>query len=256
MKLEFHTAEKVKTYRKKLKQHHLNNLIDDEDAVNQILSFLFEFDQKSEKSVLMGKEEDEITDDIRDWLDKYEDFNFSGFKVDSQVKNRNRNQEGYYDLKFQHSDWEGAFYFECKRMDETKTMTTEYVYRPATERTKADGGLYRFLINKYADANKDFGGMIGFVIKGAVKNVIDNVKDKISDLKITENKIKFGQSTNPKLLEQTISGNKNTFLSQHVRCDKTVNKIISPVLIYHIFFDFTQTKKNPSGQKTNAKGVI
>ncbi len=136
---------------------------------------------------------------------------------------------------------ESYFVFECKRMDERPSTISKYVYRKPTSSAKEKedkGGLYRFLINKYA-ANKNFGGMIGFVIKGENKKVIAKIKKRILELTITEQNINFGQLINKATLNKTIIDNENTFLSDHVRLDKDTNKIIHPILIYHIFFDMT-----------------
>lgn len=210
-----------------------------------VFKYLFKFynENAKHKEYFSNKSEMEIKKYIRDWLKN--DIEFCNVLIiNLESKSENTNQEGYDDIKFQSSLWNigrSFFVFECKLMDETVTKVKEYTYHPATQSKEEDGGLYRFLINKYA-ANKEFGGMIGFVVKGKINNVIINVKNKISELKITENSLEFGQLTEPEILNKTIAGNRDTFLSEHIRCDKDTNKIISPVLIYHIFFDMANNR--------------
>ncbi len=114
------------------------------------------------------------------------------------------------------------------------------VYRKENKHKNADGGVYRFLIAKYAPS-QSFGGMIGFVQKGKIQRVLENIKDSIRQLKLRncENE-KFGQLLESDLLLQTIGNNENTFYSSHSRWDKSINKMLSPIQIYHIFFDFTK----------------
>lgn len=217
----------------------------DDDWKFLVFKFLFKFYNENaiNKNIFSNKSEMEIKEYIRDWLDNDREF-CSAISIELESKSKGTAQEGYDDIKFRSILWNTGrsyFVFECKLMDETATRTKEYTYNPTTKSKKADGGLYRFLINKYA-ANKEFGGMIGFVVKGKINNVIINVKNKISELKITENSLEFGQLTEPEILNKTIAGNRETFLSEHIRWDKDTNKIISPVLIYHIFFDMANNR--------------
>lgn len=210
-----------------------------------VFKFLFKFYNENayHKHYFSNKSEMEIKEYIRNWLNSDIEFR-SALIINLELKSEGTDQEGYDDIKFQSNLWNvgrSFFVFECKLMDESETKTKEYTYRSATQSKEADGGLYRFLINKYA-ANKEFGGMIGFVVKGKINNVIRNVKNRISELKITENSLEFGQLTEPEILNKTIAGNRETFLSEHIRWDKDTNNMISPVLIYHIFFDMANNR--------------
>ncbi|MBW1649446.1 MAG: hypothetical protein JRJ44_01975 [Deltaproteobacteria bacterium] len=215
---------------------------DDEKWKNLVFHFLSKFYNQhiDKKIIFLNKSEKDITKYIRDWLRK--DRRFCGsFIVNCESLTKDTDQEGYNDIIFESTLWNTGrsyFIFECKIIDETKAKITEYVYRQPTPSKKADGGLYRFLTSKYA-SGKDFGGMIGFVLQGRAAEVINKLKKRISELSITEHNITFGELTDKKFLEKKIEENKNSFLSKHTRINKDTNKIVSPILIYNILFDFT-----------------
>lgn len=215
----------------------------DEFWRNLIFGFLFKYynSHTSKKKEFSSKKEDDIKKCIYDWLNQ--DLEFCGSTLIVNLETRTEGtQLGYEDMKFQTPFWGNEkkhFIFECKPLDNSTAKIKEYVYRPKTMTKTADGGLYRFLINKYA-TDQNFGGMIGFIQQGNIEVIIKNIKSAIRNLKLTDkNGQGFGQILNPDLLDQTIYDNKNTFHSNHVRCDKDTNTIISSIHIYHILFDFT-----------------
>jgi hypothetical protein len=214
---------------------------DDEEWKDKVFYFLFKFYKRhiNKKEIFLNKSEKDITKYIRDWLRK--DRQFCGsFIVNCESLTKDTEQEGYNDIIFETTLWnkgKSYFVFECKIMNETKEAITEYVYRKPTPSKKTNGGLYRFLTSKYA-SGKDFGGMIGFVLKGRAAEVINKLKKRIFELRITEDNITFGELTDKKLLEKKIKENKHTFLSKHTRINKDTNEITTPILIYHILFDF------------------
>ncbi len=209
---------------------------------NLIFGYLFKFynSHTSKKKELSSKKEDDIKKCIYDWL--IQDLEFCGILVVNLETRTEGIQLGYDDIKFQTPFWRNQkiyFSFECKILDSSTTKINDYVYRKETKTKVADGGLFRFLINKYA-TDKDFGGMIGFIQQGNIQAIMKNLKNAIQNLNLkNKNGQNFGQLINPDLLNQTIYHNKNTFNSNHVRCDKDTDKIISSIHIYHILFDFT-----------------
>lgn len=248
MTVEFFKIPKTdEIYRKQIEQtqhSYVKSRLSSNDKFwkNLIFGFLFKFynSHTSKKKEFSSKKEDDIKKCIYDWLNQ--DLEFCGVLVVNLETRTEGTQLGYEDIKFQTTLWGNGrkhFAFECKMLNSSTAKIKEYVYRQETETKVADGGLYRFLINKYA-TDKDFGGMIGFVQQGNIEVIIKDIKNAIRNLKLTDNKGQgFGQIINPDLLNQTIYDNKNTFNSNHVRCDKDTNTIISSIHIYHILFDFT-----------------
>ena len=216
---------------------------DDTYWKNLILKYLFLFYNQhyEQRETFASKKEDEIKKCISDWLN--DNMEFCG-SLSVELEPRTEGEQlGFYDMKFQSRLWRRGkkyFAFECKQLDESKTKTNEYVYRKENKHKAADGGLYRFLIAKYAPT-QDFGGMIGFVQKGTIQRIIRNIKSSIRQLELKNDENEsFGKLIEPDLLEQTINNNRNTFYSNHSRWDKTNLKMLPPIQIYHIFFDFTK----------------
>lgn len=242
--IRFYTLQELEQDTEQLIETRKNiKFIDDEFAINFICGAIFRCDKECDKSSFIGKAEKTISRGIRAWLRKDRKFVGTGFKVNVEPENEDTDQIGYYDLKFEHSDWSDPtdptkqkyFVFECKLMNEKNARTDDYVYRPAKDYKKR-GGLYRFLTNKYA-ANLNFGGMLGYVNGGSTVKIINNVKTAIAQLAITENKLTFGQLTKADYLNQRIAENENTFLSEHVRLNKDTNEIITNIRIYHLFIE-------------------
>ena len=142
--------------------------------------------------------------------------------------------EGFYDLKFQHSDWDKYFVFEAKNLGKIKsrehsTLLNEYVYIKTKD--KEDGGMYRFMTKKYA-CEINFGGMLGFVVGETKGNIIDDLTEKIN---IVYQNMDKGKLVGEKIILCSIAENKNTFTTIHSR-DKTSEKFC----MYHIIMDFTK----------------
>ncbi len=140
------------------------------------------------------------------------------------------NFEGFYDLKFQHSDWNKYFVFEAKNIGEIKstkhsTMLNEYVY----SNHKDDGGMHRFMTKKYA-CEINFGGMLGFIVGRINGDIIKDLTTKIQTV--------YSENMNGKLIDKkiklnSIAENKNTFTTFHSRNGKNFS-------LYHILMDFNK----------------
>lgn len=189
-----------------------------------------------ERCHLKQKKEEEITDNIRRKLLNNEDFASEGFKVNSEARNQDK-IIGYYDLKFEHSYWANQYFvLECKPLNMTNSRINAYIHKPIASNNE-DGGLYRFLINKYA-SNKPFGGMLGYIVSDNCKAVADALKEKIQTLQITQGNLCFGGLQNSELLNTPVPNFDYSFQSNHSRiCD---NQIIMPIHIFHLFYDFTR----------------
>lgn len=102
------------------------------------------------------------------------------------------------------------FIIECKRL---KCADSGYL----------DNGIKRFIDLKYAK-NDTHGGMIGFVIDGDIKKIVNNLKSKVKDFHFSpgfEN-----------LLKKSCLAWEPSFQSRHDRRDD------SCIHLYHLFFDF------------------
>ncbi len=119
---------------------------------------------------------------------------------------KNEDDLGRADLSFAISGLE--FIIECKRL---KNVSQKYI----------DEGLYRF-INKEYSANESNAGMLGFVIKGCVKDISDGLQEKCK-----KESYKSSDFT-----EQLYNNWSHSFKTTHSRVDST------EINIYHLFFDF------------------
>jgi hypothetical protein len=188
------------------------------------------------RNFLKQQKEEDITDYIRRKLQDNENFSLEGFKVNSEARNQDK-VIGYYDLKFEHSDWMNQYFvLECKPVNTTKSRVDAYIHK-TTQIQNEDGGLYRFLINKYA-TDKFFGGMLGYIISDTPDEVINSLKKKIQSFQITKGELCFGNIQNVQLLEMPVNNFTYSFQSNHVRIRD--NQVIEPIHIFHLFFDFTQ----------------
>lgn len=151
------------------------------------------------------------------------------FGLNFSVKGEETNDEdveGNYDIIIHNTYWKNKdFYFECKNLDDKQNLVNKYVcYNQG--HSKFDGGVYRYFNGKYAQ-NLEFGGMIGFLLKGDLTEVKDKIKKKLSH--------KFDITPEGDLIDITdnsIEGNSFTFDSCHTRFNKEF-------LIHHLLFDFT-----------------
>ena len=104
----------------------------------------------------------------------------------------------------------GEFMIECKRL---KYADTRYL----------DGGIKRFVELKYAKY-ESHAGMIGFVIGGEIKQIVNILKPKINDFHFSP-----GCES---LLKKSCSDWEYSFQSRHDRSNNTY------IHLYHLFFDF------------------
>jgi len=163
---------------------------------------------------------------IRIKLREDKDFSFS-FIVSGEATN-DEEVEGYYDILINTPNWNSdGFCFECKNLDNRQDSVNKYiVYNQG--HSKYDGGVYRYFNGKYAQ-NVNFGGMIGFVIKGEVLNIRDKILKKLKE--------KFDITPEGDLLTikpNSIAENDFTFDSYHKRSG-------SEFVIHHLLFNFSQT---------------
>jgi hypothetical protein len=107
------------------------------------------------------------------------------------------------------------FVLECKLL---KFADKEYIAE----------GVRRFVEMKYAEKD-DFAGMIGFIIKGKPHNIVKNLKKKVKDFHL------YPESE--ALLQETVLNHPLSFQSKHLRTNQT------PIHLYHIFFDLTETEQ-------------
>lgn len=216
----------------------------DIDWVNFALKYLLAFyEEHKNNSELLEKNEDKISDDIRDWI-KLEPKNLKfnqKMTVNSQVKTENRDEIGFYDLKFESHSWEKGLKFfavENKILKDNETSYKNYIYYPNKPKGKKenrtyfnDGGMYRFISGKYAQ-DQNYGGMIAFIKKGNVSEIKTNLTNKIKDLKIAKNNNFYGNLTDEKLLDLKIQNFDNSFQSKHLRSNGTEIHLI------HLLFKF------------------
>lgn len=230
-------SEAFKTMRKKHMQEA--SKFDDNFYLTQIFKYLsdtYNSFTATCRNALKQKKEEDITDYVRRKLQNNEDFVLEGFKVNSEARNQDKTV-GYYDLKFENGDWLNQYFvLECKPIDTTKTKADAYIHKIIKSQDE-DGGLYRFLINKYA-TNKPFGGMLGYIISGNPQQTIDSLKKKIQTFQITHGSLCFGDLQNSELLDTSIANFKYSFQSNHTRIYE--DQIITPIHIFHLFFDLTQ----------------
>jgi len=113
------------------------------------------------------------------------------------------------DIELISSGHRNKFVVECKRLT---CAETRYVK-----------GMEKFIQLIYAEKD-DYAGMIGFVIKGNPKNIINSLKGKVKVLSPVQ-EITF-------LLTQIYDGWQLSFQSKHIRKDNT------EIHLYHLLFDF------------------
>jgi hypothetical protein len=232
-------AESFKTMRKKHSREASE--YDDNFYLTQIFNYLADtynnFTTACRNSLKQKKEED-ITDNIRRKLQKNKDFSCGGFIVNTEARNQSE-VVGYYDLKFEHSDWKNQYFaIECKKVNTTKGKIDDYLYKKATTSDEEDGGLYRFLINKYAE-NLPFGGMLGYITSHKPNDVVTKLKEQIKLFQLPVADSCFGNLIDSKLLEIPVDKFPYSFQSNHTRVNSN-KQIIAPIHIFHLFFDFTE----------------
>lgn len=210
---------------------------EDIDWINFIFQYLIDFykQHKDDKS-FKDKSENQITEKIYIWLKN--EINFTRtITVNSQPRTDNMEIEGYYDLKFESSLWnqgQSHFAIENKILKNTETSYKDYIYYPNKAKGEGenkkifdDGGMFRFLSNKYAD-KQCYGGMLAFVKENNIIEINDNLKNKVKNIKILE----YGQLINETLLGEKILDFQNSFQSNHIRKDDT------NIHLFHLQFYF------------------
>lgn len=220
----------------------------DREWLGLIFKYLFEFYNCSTgtDTDYALKDENEIKKCMQDWLLAREDF--SGIlTLNLEPRSQDTGQTGFDDMKFQSPLWKkGKKYFviECKILNGSNKTIDRYIFCQESKKVNGknvrydDGGLYRFLINKYA-AHQEYAGMLGFVQKGDMAFILAGLRKKISGLELrTGSGKRYGQLIDKSLINEGINDKKNTFQSKHVRLDKDTDTIVKPVHVFHIFFDF------------------
>jgi len=227
---------------------HFNTIaekfIDQEDDlswINFILSGLLTFYVEHKSSTeIIDKNENGITNKIYFWLNNNKQFRRK-VVVNSQPRTDNEETEGYFDLKFQSNYWrENDIHFaiENKILTDTETSFKEYIYYPnkvkgSGENRKIfdDGGMFRFLSNKYAQ-NQPYACMLAFLKNESVVDIMDKIKNKIAELKIPNEHTFYGELIDKNLLSDSILNFRYSFQTNHIREDST------RIHIFHILFDF------------------
>ncbi len=224
-----------------MRQKHVreSSKFDNNFYLTQIFTYLsavYNSITADDREILRNRKEEEITDHIRRQLQNNENFVLDGFRVNSEARNQDK-LIGYYDLKFEHSDWMNQYFvLECKPVNTSKSRVDAYIHN-ITKDKEEDGGLYRFLINKYA-TNSSFGGMLGYITSNKPDDVIAKLKEGVLLCNLTQGKLSFGYIQNSDLLNYPIANFRYSFQSNHVRIYE--DRIITPIHMFHLFFDFTQ----------------
>ncbi|MCD4792787.1 MAG: hypothetical protein K8R54_06125 [Bacteroidales bacterium] len=149
---------------------------------------------------------------------------------------------GFDDLKFQHSDWTNKYFvFEAKNLGKTKSVylpesIREYVYVKKKGK-EDDGGMYRFMIGKYA-CDMGFGGMLGFIVGETKENVVKSLTEEI---KFVYGKMEIGKLIEKKIIPDSIKNNENTFDSIHNRTNNKTGQN-EKFTLHHVIMDFTRKR--------------
>lgn len=187
-----------------------------------------------DRKKLKKSKEVEITDCIRRELQGNDMFTLEGFIVNTEARNQDRTV-GYYDLKFENTYWSNQYFvMECKPIDMTNQRLKAYIH--TSKNGEDDGGLFRFLINKYA-TNKPYGGMLGYIVANDPEAVVVNLKSKIISFKTKRQQLIYGDVIDTDLLDEPIQDFINSFQSNHNRIRG--NEVCLPIHIFHLFMDFT-----------------
>ena len=193
----------------------------------------------NEKAFLRANDERAIKEFIRKKLESDDTFTETHLlTVELEPQNKHSELQGFYDIKIRSSLWNSYFSFECKCLNNTLISILEYVYNPNKMKKKKkfeDGGLFRFLVNKYS-TDKKFGGMIGFIQNGDFYQIKNSIFNQIRGLKLSSNNCCFGILVKEGIFE---TGIPYYFQSNHSRYDISTNKECEPITIHHFLYDFT-----------------
>ena len=116
------------------------------------------------------------------------------------------------------TDEDYYFAFECKRLENLR-KNNAYI----------QDGIRRYVENIYARA-MPFAGMIGFVEKGNIIQIKDNINDRLSNL----NKIRELETIKMLTLVELEKDFKFSYVSIHGRVENI------PVELYHLFLNYTE----------------
>jgi hypothetical protein len=220
--LELHEIKNLK------KDYILNPLkfrkeVNDRYFIQLSIFFLFQFYEKQpDKKIYKLEIENNITHDIYLFLLKEKDFEEYGLKINSQPQNESKTKKGFYDLKFEHSDWKSKYFtVECKRLI-GKNTKNEY-----PKNIEYIDGMERFTQDDKYSPKFSFGGMLGYVQENKIQEIIIDLKDKIKntpEIKTVEPEILYNSS---------VLNFPNTFQSKHLRNNGTSIELL------HLFFDFS-----------------
>ena len=202
--------------------HHLLRFYKKADLKK--IKILIQDEKKKKRSNI----EEVVKKEIKKWLKNDLRFNAHEFIINREPS-ADGGIDGYYDLKFQHSQWRNkCFPFECKNLNRTAACIDEYVYN----KSKKDGGVYRYFTGKYAPG-QNFGGMIGFILEGNENEIISKIIDRMC---VTFRGSKIGKLAKNGIIKSSIEGNSNTFDSIHLRLQREC-RTGQTFKLHHIFFD-------------------
>ena len=210
-----------------------------EELILNHLIFLYNNISTSQKQMLKTSNERTIKEFIRNKLETNDTFTAKHFLIiDLEAQNRHSEQLDFYDIKIKSSHWNSYFSLECKCLDNSQISIREYVYNPNKTKKSSekyeDGGVYRFLINKYS-TDKKFGGMIGFIRNGDFSQIKNSIVNKIKKIELLSNNKYFGMLEKEGIIE---TDNPFYFQSNHSRYDISENRECEPIKIHHFLFDF------------------
>ena len=114
------------------------------------------------------------------------------------------------DICFSVSGFE--FVLECKKLE-------------FADKKYLEEGIKRFIELKYAEKDH-FAGMLGFIVQGNPKRIVENLKQKVKG---------FHPDPNIEtLLAKKVLDHELSFQSRHLRVNE------KPIHLYHVFFDFSK----------------
>lgn len=79
--------------------------------------------------------------------------------------------------------------------------------------------------------------MLGYIISGDPQKVLASLKKSIQNLRLAQGGLSFGNLQNENSLSTSVSNFNYSFQSDHARIHE--GQIITPVHIFHLFFDLT-----------------
>lgn len=153
----------------------------------------------------------------RDFQIGYLSFDIESGEIDINCKT-----VGFIDIKVSNIGYkylldEDEYYaFECKRLDGNSALNSKYV----------NEGICRFIGGKYS-SKVPLSGMIGFVQKGDVISIIEDINAKIAS----------NSAINSIALLEEYPVTEN-FGGSYYSCHNR-NSSMPPIDIYHLMFDFT-----------------